>query len=379
VEPRRELRVRELSDESQRVVSPGKSNRGMPVVTRKRLFAVDPLRDERWRELIERHPASSVFHSTEWLHALRSAYGYEAVAYTDCEPSVAIASAIVFCRVTSWLTGRRLVSLPFSDHCEPLVGSSEELDDLLLLVRENLAPGHWKYGEIRPLGFEPGVSTGFGQCERYFLHAVDLRPGIDEIFRRLHHSVQRKIRRAEREALVYEEGNSEQLLEHFYKLVVATRRRQHLPPQPKQWFRSLIASLGANLKIRVAFKDGMPIASILTLSHKKTVTYKYGSSDERMHPLGGVALVFWNTIQQAKAAGCETLDLGRSDIDNHGLAAFKEHWGGIRSDLRYWRYPNRPPSHHHSSMKQSIIGRIVRMAPDRVLIAAGSLLYRHIG
>jgi hypothetical protein len=34
---------------------------------------------------------------------------------------------LVFCRVRSWLTGRRSISLPFSDHCEPLVESHEAL------------------------------------------------------------------------------------------------------------------------------------------------------------------------------------------------------------------------------------------------------------
>jgi lipid II:glycine glycyltransferase (peptidoglycan interpeptide bridge formation enzyme) len=217
-----------------------------------------------------------------------------------------------------------------------------------------------------------------GECNRYLWHAIDLRPGLEAIFKNFHNSVQRKIRRAEREALTYEEGVSEQLLGQFYKLVVATRRRQHLPPQPIKWFRSLIASLGANLKIRVASKDGTPIASILTLCHRNTVTYKYGCSDARMHPLGGVALVFWNTIQQAKAAGYETMDLGRSDIGNEGLAAFKEHWGGVRSSLRYWSYPNRPGS-HKSLAKQKIVEKIVQAAPDWALIAAGNLLYRHIG
>src|ERR1700690_2016217 len=158
-----------------------------------------------------------------------------------------------------------------------------------------------------------------GECNRYLWHAIDLRPNLDAIFKNFHNSVQRKIRRAEREALTYEEGNSEKLLEQFYKLVVSTRRRQHLPPQPIKWFRSLIATLGANLKVRIASKDGVPIASILTLCHKNTVTYKYGCSDARMHPLGGVALVFWNTIQQAKVAAYETMDLGRSDIGNEGL------------------------------------------------------------
>ena len=343
------------------------------------LFVLDPLRDERWRQLVEGHPASSVFHSTEWLNALRLAYGYEPVVYTNGDPSsAAIASGIVFCKVKSWLTGRRLVSVPFSDHCEPLVGSSAEFDDLLLQVRESVRSEKWQYGEVRPLRLEPGVATMFGQSNQYLWHAVDLRPGIDDIHRNLHSSVRRRIRRAEREALTYEQGNSERLLGQFYKLVVATRRRKYLPPQPIQWFRSLIASLGANLAIRVASKNGMPIASILTLNHKKTVTYKYGASDAQMHPLGGVSLLLWNTIQQAKAAGYEALDLGRSDTGNEGLAAFKEHWGGVRSELRYWRYPSRPHS-HHDTLPKKIAQEIVKVTPDRVLVAAGNLLYRHIG
>lgn len=343
------------------------------------LFALDPLRDERWRKLVHGHPAASVFHSTEWLSALRLAYGYEPVVYTNGDPSSqSIASGIVFCKVRSWLTGRRLVSVPFSDHCDPLVESSAELDDLLLRVRESVRGGEWQYGEVRPLRFEPGAATRFGQSNQYLWHVIDLRPGIEGIFRNLHSSVRRRIRRAEREALTYEEGNSEHLLGQFYKLVVATRRRQHLPPQPIRWFRSLIASLGSNLTIRVASKDGLPIASILTLNHKKTITYKYGCSDARMHPLGGVALLLWNTIQQAKAAECETLDLGRTDTGNEGLADFKEHWGGVRSELRYWRYPGRPGP-HTSLVKRGIVAGIVKAAPDRVLIAAGNLLYRHIG
>jgi lipid II:glycine glycyltransferase (peptidoglycan interpeptide bridge formation enzyme) len=258
------------------------------------------------------------------------------------------------------------------------VENCAEFDDLLLPLRESVDGRKWDYCEVRPVRFEPSVATMLGQSDRYFWHAIDLRPSIDAILQNIHNSAQRKIRRAEREALAYEEGNSERLLGHFYKLLVATRRRQNLPPQPMKWFRSLITSFGANLRIRVAFKNGMAIASILTLNYKNTVTYKYGCSDARLHPSGGMALLFWNTIQQAKAAGYETLDLGRSDISNEGLSAFKEHWGGIRSSLWYWRYPNRRRS-YESSWKRIITGRIIQAAPDRLLAASGDLLYRHVG
>jgi hypothetical protein len=342
-------------------------------------WVIDPLRDPRWLELIKKHPAASVFHSREWFSALHFTYGYEPVVYTNCEPSAELTSGIAFCKVSSWLTGRRLVSLPFSDHCDPLVESSAEFDDSLFPVRESVDSGKWDYCEVRPVRFDPGHSTGLGLSDRFLLHAIDLRPSMGAIFRNFHkNSVQRKIRRAEREALAYEEGNSERLLRHFYKLLVITRRRQHLPPQPITWFRSLIACFGSNLKIRVAFTNGLPIASILTLNYKNTVTYKYGCSDSRFHRLGGMALLFWNTIQQAKAGGYETLDLGRSDSGNQGLSAYKEHWGGIRSSIFYWRYPNRPRS-HESSWKRMTAERFVKASPDRLLVAAGQLCYRHIG
>ncbi len=307
------------------------------------------------------------------------AYAYEPVVYTTCEPSAELTSGIIFCKVKSWLTGRRLVSLPFSDHCDPLVESSTEFDDLLLPVRESVNGGEWDYYEVRPVRFEPGYSTMLEQSDQYCFHAIDLQPSISAIFRNFDKNcVQRKIQRAEREALTYEEGNSERLLGHFYKLLVATRRRHHLPPQPMKWFSSLMASFGANLKIRVAYKNGMPVASILTLDFKNTITYKYGCSDARWHSLGSMALLLWTTIQQAKAAGYEKLDMGRSDSDNAGLIAFKEHWGGIRSSLSYWRYP-KCSRFHESLWKRRIADGIVRVAPDRLLAAVGNVFYRHIG
>jgi hypothetical protein len=342
------------------------------------LVTLDPLQDERWSELVERHPASSVFHSKEWLSALRTAYGYEPVVYTLNEPFTPLTSGIVFCKVRSWLTGRRLVSVPFSDHCEPLADRSTESDELLTRVAQSVCDGTQDYCEVRPLRFEPNAATGFGKSDRYVWHAVDLRPGIDKLFHQFHTSEQRKIRRSEREGLTYEEGNSDRLLGYFYKLLVTTRRRQHLPPQPIKWFRSLITSFGTNLKIRVAFKQEVPIASIVTLSHKTTVTYKYGCSDARMHAMGGVGMLFWSTIRQAKADGYETLDLGRSEISNRGLVVFKEHWGGVGSSLSYWRYPNHPRAHERS-WKRKIAQRFVDGAPDGLLIASGRAFYKHIG
>ena len=91
------------------------------------VYEIDPLCDPRWPEFLQNNPRASVFHTPGWLRALKRTYGYEPVVYTTTPATVELTNGWVFCRVFSWLTGRRLVSLPFSDHCEPLVDKPEHL------------------------------------------------------------------------------------------------------------------------------------------------------------------------------------------------------------------------------------------------------------
>jgi hypothetical protein len=139
-----------------------------------------------------------------------------------------------------------------------------------------------------------------------------------------------------------------------------------------------MATFGNDLKIRVASKGDLPVAGILTLSDKRSVVYKYGGSIASLNKLGGMALLFWNTIQEAKGDGLEELDMGRSGADNLGLIAFKEHWGAIGTPLSYWRYP---PGFYvpRPEWQKSFARRLVQAAPDIALEAVGTLLYRHIG
>jgi lipid II:glycine glycyltransferase (peptidoglycan interpeptide bridge formation enzyme) len=343
------------------------------------VYEINPLHDSRWEALVKSHPQASVFHSTRWLKALQAAYGYEPLVVTTCSPDSALTNGLVFCRVNSWLTGRRFVSLPFSDHCEPLVNHSDELGCLLGHMKRYVGVGRCRYIEIRPLSCQPGSQTGLAKSVVYSLHRLDLSKSPQELFRQFHKDcIQRKIRRAERENLQYEEGASEDLLQKFYRLVVMTRRRQHLPPQPLDWFRSLIEAFGADLKIRTASKDGVAVASILTLSHNKSMVYKYGCSNAAFNNLGGTPLLFWKTIQEGKKGGFEELDMGRSSIDNPGLIAFKEHWGAVGTAITYWTYPHRQVE-SPTGWKSSIAKKVVSAAPDVALETVGKLLYRHIG
>jgi lipid II:glycine glycyltransferase (peptidoglycan interpeptide bridge formation enzyme) len=275
------------------------------------------------------------------------------------------------------LTGRRLVGLPFSDHCDP-IGSDAEVARLLQYLPRSLAEEKLKYIEIRPLrNVNP---AGFNEAEAFHLHMLDLDPDLYDIFQAFHKSsIQRTIRRSERLGVQLSQGSSEWHLETFYGLFVLTRKRLQVPPQPIEWFRNLVSCLGSKLNISIALHENRPIASIITLRHRDVVTYKYGGSDARFHHLGGVSCLFWNVIRHAKLSGAKNFDFGRSDIENVGLATFKSRWGATSSKLAYWRC-GRVQQHKWES--QPMINAVklgLGKLPATALIGVGRLLYRHIG
>ena len=114
------------------------------------VYQFQPLEDSRWGEFLERHPRASVFHTAGWLEALRRTYGYVPIAFTTSLPDTSLQNAIVACRVASWLTGARLVSLPFADHCEPLVSDPTDLHALLAVLEQLVHQEKLRYVELRP-------------------------------------------------------------------------------------------------------------------------------------------------------------------------------------------------------------------------------------
>jgi hypothetical protein len=344
------------------------------------VWTVDPLADDRWPELIARHPSASVFHTRGWLAALKGNYGYAPVAFTTSRPTDPLANALVFCKVCSWLTGSRLVSLPFSDHCEPLVENEEQFTRLCAAADLYRAEEGWKYVEMRSANPVLDFSSRFSRARTYHLHRLDLRPSLDALRKSFHRDcIHRKILRADRESLGYEAGRSALLVEQLYGLLQLTRSRHHLPPQPVEWFQHLVTNMGKDVCIRIALKESRPIAGMLTLDHGKTMVYKYGGSDARFNNSGATPMLFWRAIREAKAAGMEELDLGRSDLDNPGLITFKERWSAVRSTLTTWRSPATVGSFSSEHRKVRLAKEICARLPQPVLRLAGRLLYRHIG
>ena len=170
----------------------------------------------------------------------------------------------------------------------------------------------------------------------------------------------------------------------FYRLFVMTRRRHGLPAQPRKWFENLVNNFGDALKIRIALKDGRAVAAMVTIRFKDTLVYKYGCSDTRYNNLGGMPMLFWTSIQEAKAAALKIFDFGRTDAGQAGLIRFKNKWGTSESVLTYTRLSIAGRSTHAfdlpgSQWKHKVSKRLLTHVPGSLLSAVGRVLYKHIG
>jgi lipid II:glycine glycyltransferase (peptidoglycan interpeptide bridge formation enzyme) len=137
--------------------------------------------------------------------------------------------------------------------------------------------------------------------------------------------------------------------------------------------------MGDQIQIRLARKNGVAIAALLTLRHRSSIIYKYGCSNDKVHHLGGMPFLFWRLIEEGKDSGALGIDLGRSDLDQEGLLTFKDRLGAERRLLTYYRYSRTKVAETPASKVSMGIRRLFAVLPDVVSSTAGRLLYRHVG
>jgi lipid II:glycine glycyltransferase (peptidoglycan interpeptide bridge formation enzyme) len=259
----------------------------------------------------------------------------------------------------------------------------QELETLIRYLKTAVDHQNWKYLEFRPIHVHLGQvdgGTGFVHAAKHFLHVLDLRPNLDYLFNSFDKdSVQRRVRRAERADLIEKCGTSDELLKDFYALFVKTRGRHHLPATPRAWFRNLIHNQDNMTEIRLAYKDDIPISAILTLQFRNVVYYKYGCSDARFNKFGATCWLLWRAIAAAKANAATSFDLGRTEENNAGLVAFKNHWVARPSPLIYWRFPAVSALDSVNGWKFKMASRVFSWMPDSILRITGKMIYRHIG
>ena len=98
---------------------------------------IDPITDPRWDKFVENHPFGWICHLSGWKQVLEKSFKHmKGYYFALLDNSGNIQAALPIFEVKSWLTGNRLVSIPFATLCDPLISKSEEMAILLEAVLE---------------------------------------------------------------------------------------------------------------------------------------------------------------------------------------------------------------------------------------------------
>lgn len=339
---------------------------------------IDPLKVENWNNLLATIPGYSFFHTSNWADVLIQSYGYQPV-YLCTKTNDTLESLFPLMEVASAITGRRGVSLPFTDSCKILTSNTGVFQNLL---RQAVVLGkkrRWKYLDIR--GGEEHLLKE-KPAAVYWGHELDLSGGSERLFSNLRNSTRRNIKKAMSKQVQCDVSNSLAAMNEFCRLNIMTRKEHGLPPQPERFFQHLYERvISQNMGfVATASISNRVIAANVYLHFGDEVIYKYGASDRNYQHLRASNLVMWETIKWSCHEGFKIMTLGRTEPEHKGLMQFKSGWGAKPYPILYHRVSMRKENFVVKSNNiRPGFNKIISKLPPPVLIILGRFLYRHMG
>jgi CelD/BcsL family acetyltransferase involved in cellulose biosynthesis len=353
-----------------------------------KIISIDPLADARWENFVSRHPHGGLAHSSSWLEILQHSYGYKP-AHLAYEEDGVLRGILPLLQVRSALTGKRLVSLPFSGPAGPLGTSQIVVDALVGGAMEMTSELGCSYLKLSGRGdWPPPSETRLAVEERFMCSIVPLTDpsrvwaGIPQ------RKVRQEIRRAERRGVVVRASYDREDLARFYELAVQTFRKHGIPPQPYGMFESMWDVLQRRdmISLFLATLDGRVINAMLCVSFKKTVSAAYVGTDYKFINYHPVKLLDWTAIEWACKNGYTSFDFLQSHIKNAGLRWYKRSFGAVEIPMVDYYYPSlggadrlRERVVGGGSTLSKVMRAVVRRVPPAALEVVGRLVFKHVG
>ncbi len=308
-----------------------------------KISVIDPKEDSRWDEFVLNHKFGSIYHLSAWSEILKASFGYKPY-YVISEENKQIKAAIPLMLVKSWLTGKRLVSLPRLPYCDPLVSSEDELQKLLNYIYQIVDDCKIQYVEIKTqLNDQFFKDDQIKRYKHFRNHILSLEIERDELWKSFDRTcVKQRITRAQKNNVKFRFGETDEDLKIFYSLHKMTAAKQKIPVRPFNYFYNIWQRLRKKnlLLLLIAEVNGKAGAANISFKFKNTLYYEFLGLNYDLIQHSPGHLLIWEAIQIACDCHLQSFDFGLTPPGNPGLADFKRRWGAKESELSYFYYPD---------------------------------------
>lgn len=330
-----------------------------------------------WNQVILDFPDYSFFHSREWAEVLVKTYDFEPryfCSIIDSKIQAIVPTMIIY----SWLTGNRLVSLPFSDYCTPLFKNKDLHNEFFESILNCCKSKKLKFIEFKSLSsaFPPFIS----EFRNDYIHTLKIDLPEIQLINSFSDNTKRNIKKASKAGVKLIIKNDDEGVSEFYKMNCITRQKHGLPPQPYVFFKNILTSVINNGfgDIILAYSQNSVIAGDIFFKFGKKIIYKYGASYPAYHDLRGSHFVMWEAIKKYSSEGYKDFDFGRTELNHDGLRRFKQGWNTTESFIYTSRINSEKRILSTKTKTNGFYNKFFNRTPIFILKLVGGILYKHI-
>jgi lipid II:glycine glycyltransferase (peptidoglycan interpeptide bridge formation enzyme) len=228
----------------------------------------------------------------------------------------------------------------------PIVGGQSQLDAALAklasLARERRAiflkvdpeiDADAGIGPLRSAGFRraPDIQPVVATLE------LDLGPDEDALFAGLDKDTRWSVRQGEKRGVSLREASGDDDLRALYDLYAETGQRAGFITRTWDYYRRMWGTLvtQGHAKVRLAEKDGRPVAGALTWRCGERDVYQSAATNDTGRSAFAAYALLWRCIIEARKGGARRFDFGgipvdvtRKDDPMYGPYLFKKGFGG---------------------------------------------------
>jgi FemAB-related protein (PEP-CTERM system-associated) len=283
----------------------------------------------RWDEFVLAQRDGSFFQLSGWKRVVEKTFGYES-CYLYTERAGKITAIAPLFRISNWVIGRCLLSVPFGVYAGICAEDDESKQHLLEHIKELASYEQVDYVELRNRTKVP--SPGFHANTLYVTFTTGLSPDADSNLKRLPKDTRYMIRKAQKGGL--RAGHGWEQLNDFLPLFRDNLRRHGTPAFPNSLFDNLVEEFPQHVDLMMVYSGAKAVCGVVSFLFRDTILPYYAGASDDAPRLAGNNLMYWELMQFAVQKGIRVFDFGRSKKGT-GSYAFKTQWNMTEEPLHY--------------------------------------------
>jgi len=272
---------------------------------------------------VSEHPDGTIFHRPQWSQAVEHGCGQRA-HYLVAERGGTIVGCLPLTLIRSPLFGNALVSAGFATGGGIL---GEGVDPLARAAWALNYPGAELRGGPIPQGWAAsgGLYANFDRS---------LPADGEALLASIPKRQRTEVKRAQSFGLEVSSGSDRRHRDAHMRVYSESLRNLGTPAFPRALFEAALDEYGEEADIVAVWKDGRPLATLLSFYYKGVVQPYWGGGTREARQWRANDLVYFEVMRRAIERGCTRADFGRSKLGT-GAWSRKRIWGFEETPLAY--------------------------------------------